>query len=71
MLVWQWSGEGTGQLRARGCGRSRMGLTRERRSASVQGVGWQMSRKMRAALQYALAIGSALIASWLLLRLGL
>ncbi|HUJ39704.1 MAG TPA: hypothetical protein VLW54_04095 [Candidatus Acidoferrales bacterium] len=48
-----------------------MGLTRERRSASVQGVGWQMSRKMRAALQYALAIGSALIASWLLLRLGL
>jgi len=79
MLVWQ---EGESGLRDRGeprsvAARGKGGLPARLLSYAQTATyisrpfGRQLSREARVALEYALAIGSALGMSWLLLRLGL
>jgi hypothetical protein len=64
MLVWQSSGEAKADTDHRVHSEWRIGVI------PPEG-GWQISRQMRVALEYALAIGCALGMSWLILRLGL
>jgi hypothetical protein len=79
MLVWQSDGEWWGDTRQQAGGQARQqtgGLARVssyelRRDEILRRSSWQLSKEMRVALEFAMAIGCALGSSWLLLRLGL
>jgi len=71
MLVWQSSEAQRACDREKTGGESRVHPYRRAENVIPWRSSWQISREMRLAVEYALAIGCALASSWLLLRLGL